>query len=142
LKNSLKAKLKEGKTVYGIGMSVANPEVAEIIGKMEFDWAFIDTEHSPMEVKDVQLLMQAMSASATVPIVRVPWNDMVMIKRALDIGAYGIIIPWVNTREDAVRAVQAIRYPPKGLRGFGPRRASLFDPDYVKTANDELLLCV
>jgi 2-keto-3-deoxy-L-rhamnonate aldolase RhmA len=142
LRNSLKAKLKEGNAVYGIGLSIGHPEVAEMLGKIGFDWAFIDTEHSPMEVKDVQLLLQAMSASSTVPIVRVPWNDIVMIKRALDIGAYGIIVPWVNTREEAIRAVQAVRYPPEGLRGFGPRRASLGDPDYVKTANDELLLCV
>jgi len=142
LKNQLKAKLKQGKPVYGIGLSIGHPDVAEIIGKLGYDWAFIDTEHSPMEVKDVQVLMQAMSSSSTAPVVRVAWNDMVMIKKALDIGAYGIIVPWVNTKEDALRAVQAMRYPPDGLRGFGPRRASLGDPDYQKTANKELLLAV
>jgi 2-keto-3-deoxy-L-rhamnonate aldolase RhmA len=65
-----------------------------------------------------------------------------MIKRTLDIGAYGIIVPLVNTKEDAIRAVRAVRYPPLGVRGFGPRRASLGDPEYVKTANKELLVCV
>lgn len=109
---------------------------------MGYDWAFIDTEHSPMDVKDAQVLMQAMSSSSTVPIVRVASNDATMIKKALDIGAYGIIVPWVNSREDALRAVQAIKYPPHGLRGYGPRRASLGDPDYLKTANDEILLTI
>jgi 2-keto-3-deoxy-L-rhamnonate aldolase RhmA len=142
LKNPLKAKLKEGKAAYGIGLSIAHPDVAEIIGKLGYDWAFIDTEHSPMDVMDVQVLLQAMSSSSTVPIVRVAWNDMVMIKKALDIGAYGIVVPWVNSREDALRAVQAIKYPPQGFRGYGPRRASLGDPDYQKTANDEVMLVV
>ena len=142
LKNPLKAKLKQGKPAYGIGLSIGHPDVAEIIGKLGYDWAFIDTEHSPMDVADVQVLLQAMSSSSTVPIVRVAWNDMVMIKKALDIGAYGIIVPWVNSREEALRAVQAVKYPPEGLRGWGPRRAALGDPDYAKTANDEILLCV
>ena len=67
---------------------------------------------------------------------------MVLIKRALDVGANGIIVPWVNTKEEAERAVQSIKYPPRGLRGFGPRRASLVYPDYIKTADDELILGV
>src|ERR1700722_19025388 len=142
LKNPLKAKLKQGKPAYGIGLSIGHPDVAEIIGKLGYDWAFIDTEHSPMDVADVQVLLQAMSSSSTVPIVRVAWNDMVMIKKALDIGAYGIIVPWVNSGEEALRAVQAVKYPPQGLRGWGPRRAAMDDPDYAKAANDEILVCV
>ena len=78
-----------------------------------------------MNIPIIQNLLQAMSFAPTVPIIRVAWNDMVMVKQALDIGAYGLIVPWVNTKEEAQRAVQSVKYPPVGLRGFGPRRASL-----------------
>jgi 2-dehydro-3-deoxyglucarate aldolase len=142
LKNLLKAKLKKGEIAIGTTISIGHPDIAETLGHLGYDWMLIDTEHAPLEVGVVQVLMQAMRSSSTVPIVRVAWNDMVLIKRALDIGAYGIIVPWVNTREEAERAVQAIKYPPTGLRGFGPRRASLVDPDYIKTADDELILGV
>lgn len=142
MKNLIKARLKKGEPVYGVGLTIGHPDVAEIIGQLGFDWAFIDTEHAPLEVGGVQRLLQAMSSSNIVPIVRVAWNDVVMIKRALDVGAYGVIVPWVNTREDAIRAVQAVKYPPEGLRGYGPRRASLADPDYAETANEEILVCV
>ena len=142
MKNSLKAKLKKGEIAIGTTISIGHPDIAETLGQLGYDWMLIDTEHAPLEVGMVQLLMQAMRSSPTVPIVRVPWNDLVLIKRALDIGAYGIIVPWVNTKEEAERAVQAIKYPPTGLRGFGPRRASLVDSDYIKTADDELILGV
>jgi 2-dehydro-3-deoxyglucarate aldolase len=142
LKNSLKAKLKKGEVAIGTNISIGHPDVAETLGEVGYDWLLIDTEHSPLEVGTVQNLMQAMRFSRSVPIVRVAWNDIVMIKRALDIGAYGIIVPWVNTKEEAQRAVKAIRYPPAGLRGYGPRRAALVDPDYVKTADKELVLGV
>jgi 2-keto-3-deoxy-L-rhamnonate aldolase RhmA len=134
--------LKAGKVAYGAGVGIGHPDSAEVMAGAGYDFLLLDTEHSPMDVSQVQTLLQAMSFSRTVPLVRVAWNDMVMIKKALDIGAYGIIVPWVNTKEDAIRAVQAIRYPPEGLRGFGPRRAALRDPDYVKTANDEIFLGV
>jgi 2-keto-3-deoxy-L-rhamnonate aldolase RhmA len=142
LKNSLKAKLKKGEIAIGTTISIGHPDIAETLGDLGYDWMLIDTEHSPLEVGAVQVLLQAMRSSPTVPIVRVAWNDMVLIKRALDIGAHGIIVPWVNTREEAERAVQAIKYPPTGLRGFGPRRASLVDSDYIKTADDQLVLGV
>ena len=93
-----------------------------------------------MNEGDVQRGLQAIKFSNAVPIARVAWNDMVMIKKILDTGIYGIIVPWVNTKEDAIRAVEAMRYPPEGIRGFGPRRASMGDPNYVSTANRELFL--
>ncbi len=142
MKNPLKTKLKEGKRLFGIAVTIAHPDVAEIVGHLGYDWALFDTEHSPLDIAAVQNLMQAMSFSKTAPIVRVAWNDAVLMKRALDIGAYGIIVPWVNSKEDALRAVQAIRYPPEGIRGWGPRRAALADPDYTATANEEIFLGV
>lgn len=140
MKNGLKRMLKEGKVAIGTTLTIDHPDVAEFIGNLGYDWILIDTEHAPMEPGSVQHLQQSMSRSKSVPMVRVPWNDIVMIKRVLDTGIYGIVVPWINTKEEAIKAVQAVRYPPLGLRGYGPRRAAFLDPDYVKTANKELLL--
>jgi 2-keto-3-deoxy-L-rhamnonate aldolase RhmA len=87
-------------------------------------------------------MMMAMNGSDCTPIVRPQWNEPVIIKRILDIGAYGVLVPWVNSKEEAEAAVQACRYPPEGIRGYGPRRASRFDPNYRETANEEILVSV
>lgn len=144
-KNFVKERLKEGKPSIGTWITMGHPEIAEILGNFGFDWFVIDMEHSPNSFETAQLLMQAMATSPTLPLIRVPWNDMVMIKRALDIGAYGVVVPWVNTREEAVEAVKACRYPQKGgLRGTGPRRALNygFDMGYLDVVDDELLIAV
>jgi 2-keto-3-deoxy-L-rhamnonate aldolase RhmA len=108
---------------------------------MGFDWMVYDTEHSPYDIETAQKLMQAASFNSDcTPLIRVAWNDMVMIKKALDTGAYGVIVPWVNTREEAEYAVRACMYPPEGNRGCGPRRAALYDSNYIKTANNEVLI--
>src|SRR5215472_6076799 len=109
--------LKQGKTVFGAGVTMGHPDVAEILAHQGYDFIFFDTEHSPMNEGDVQRGLQAMKFSNAVPIARVAWNDMVMIKKMLDIGVFGIIVPWVNTKQDALKAVQAMRYPPEGMRG-------------------------
>jgi 2-keto-3-deoxy-L-rhamnonate aldolase RhmA len=85
-------------------------------------------------------MMQAMNGTDCTPIVRVQWNDSVVIKRVLDIGAHGIVVPMVSDKGDAEKAVQACKYPPRGIRGYGPRRYELIDPDYRETANDEILV--
>jgi len=142
VKNHLKKMIREGQLVIGTELALSHPDTAEALGRLGYDWIMIDTEHAPLDPGTVQVLLQAMSASKSVPIARVTWNDMVLIKRLLDIGLYGIIVPWVNTKEEATYAVRAMRYPPQGVRGFGPRRAGMLDPDYVKTANKELFLGV
>jgi 2-dehydro-3-deoxyglucarate aldolase/4-hydroxy-2-oxoheptanedioate aldolase len=83
-----------------------------------------------------------MGASSTVPLIRVPWNDLVLIKKSLDIGPHGLIIPWINSKEEAIKAVKACKYPAEGFRGYGPRRPGYLDPEYVNTANKELLIIV
>jgi 2-keto-3-deoxy-L-rhamnonate aldolase RhmA len=140
LKNDLKRKLKSGAQAYGIWITIESPLVTEYISTLGFDYLVFDTEHSPLDIYQTQTLMQAMRDKGTVPIVRVWWNDLVAVKRALDIGAYGIVIPWINNKEQAEMAVKACKYPPKGLRGCGPRRTTFDDPDYLKTANDETLV--
>ncbi len=140
MKNPVKRRLKAKEQTYGVWMTVESPIVTEYLSTLGFDWFVFDTEHSPLDIYQVQTLMQAMRGDRTTPLVRVVWNDLVPIKRALDVGAYGVVVPWVNTREEAEMAVQACRYAPRGLRGCGPRRAAMFDAEYLTTADDEVLV--
>ena len=142
MKNLLKEKLSKGEQVVGCFVGLAHPDVTEVISRMGFDWILIDGEHSPMGLETMQMLLMAMNGSDCTPIVRAAWNDPVLLKRILDIGAHGVMIPWVNTKEEAEAAVRACNYPPVGTRGFGPRRAARNDPDYKKTANDEIMVTV
>ncbi len=142
MKNLLKEKLNRGEAVIGTFVSIGHPDVAEWLSRLGFDWLLLDSEHSPTSLETLQVMMQGMNGSDCVPLVRPQWNDSAIIKRVLDMGAYGVLIPWVNTKEQAEKAVSACKYPPQGLRGFGPRRAGMFDPDYFTTANDEILVTV
>ena len=138
----MKEKLKRGDLTLGAWITIGHPDIAEIMANAGFDWLLFDTEHSPLNIEIVQNQLQAMSNTETVPIIRVAWNDMVLIKRALDIGAYGVVIPWVNNREDAKNAVRYCRYPTEGLRGVGPRRAARYglDSEYLLRADEEILI--
>ncbi len=142
MKNPLKEKLNRGEAVIGTFVGIGHPDVAEWLSRLGFDWLLLDGEHSPISLETLQVMMQGMNGSTCVPLVRPQWNDPVIIKRVLDVGAYGVLIPWVNSKEQAEQAVSACKYPPQGLRGFGPRRAGMFDPDYFSTANDEILVTV
>ena len=139
MRNIVKEKLKNNESALGVFLSIGHPDVSEIVGTIGFDWIAFDSEHGPIDVPIMQTLLQSMSFSDSAPLIRVPWNDVVMIKQALDIGAYGLVIPMVSTGEEAIRAVKAMKYPPEGVRGFGPRSAAFRDKDYVETANKELL---
>ena len=142
MENTLKGKLRRGEKVIGTFVRIGHPDVTELLSRLGFDWLVLDTEHSPMSLETLQKMMQAMNGTNCVPIVRPQWNDFVQIKRILDIGAYGVLIPWVSSREEAENAVRACKYPPEGIRGFGPRRANIFDPLYFETANQEILVAV
>jgi len=135
--------MKQGNQGFGTWITVESPMCAELMSSFGFDYFVFDNEHSPLDMLHIQTLMQAMRGdSKTTPIVRPWWNDMVAIKRALDIGAQGILAPWINNEEQAKAVVSYTRYPPKGLRGCGLRRAYLFDPDYLKTVDDEIFIAV
>lgn len=140
MKNRLKEILKRGDVALGVTVTIGNPDVPEVLGKIGLDYINFDTQHTPLSIETVQSMMQAMSYSQSTPIVRVQWNNISMINRALDIGAQGVIIPFVNTKEDAAKAVQYATYPPKGARSYGPRRAAMRDPEYMATADDEILV--
>jgi len=142
-KNRVKELWREGKAAIGTWLVLGSPITAEIIAHMEFDWVVVDTEHGSIDIGTTQSIIQAISATDTVPIVRVPWNDPMLIKRALDAGAYGLVIPMVNSREEAIRAVKAARYPPAGIRSYGGPRARLYGGlDYFEHANEEIALIV
>ena len=125
----------------GTWISSASPIVAEAIGCAGFDWGLVDMEHSPLDVMGVVQILQALSATKMLPVVRVPWNDMVMVKRVLDAGATTLMFPFVQDAGEASRAVSATRYPPEGVRGMaGTSRATRYGtiPNYFKTANQNL----
>ena len=140
----LKRRLAAGEFTAGIWIEIASPMVCEIIAGAGLDWVIVDAEHSPFNPETLHHILMAFKGSDTVPIIRVPWNDHVMIKQVLDLGFDGILVPQTNTAEAARSAVEACRYPPMGRRGFGPMRASNYGRDqdeYTKLAND-LVFCV
>jgi len=146
MRNFVKEKLKAGKPSVGTWIAMGNPDVSEQLAALGFDWVVFDVEHGLFTMPNVQRMMQSMSSTSNcIPLVRVPINEPVYFKWALDMGAYGVVVPWVNTGEEALKAVQACKYPPEGIRGCGPRRASKYYSqyaDYVNKANDEVLLVV
>jgi len=142
MKNLLKEKIRRGENCVGTFIELGHPDVTEILSRQGFDWLLIDGEHSPMGLETMERLLRRMSDTGCTPIVRPQWNDPVIIKRILDLGAHGVLVPWVNTREEAEAAVSACMYPPEGIRGWGPRSASRWDPDYRETANEEILVSV
>ena len=144
--NRVKGMLKEGKKTAGAWLQLCSPMTAEIMSRAGFDWLMIDMEHGPGDVLTLISQLQAMNGSDTIPFVRAPWNDFVAIKRILDAGAYGIMIPYVNTKGDAEAAVKACKYPPEGIRGIaGSPRAAGYGQnakEYFARANSEILVIV
>jgi 2-dehydro-3-deoxyglucarate aldolase/4-hydroxy-2-oxoheptanedioate aldolase len=141
---SFRHRLREGRPLIGALLQMPLPEVAEIYAHAGYDWLFVDLEHSPMEARQALDIITAVDSRVPC-VVRVPWNDEAHIKKALDIGATGIIVPLVNTVEDAKRAVDRCKYPPQGVRSVGITRAQRFDLDfdgYMQRANDEVAVIV
>jgi 4-hydroxy-2-oxoheptanedioate aldolase len=143
--NHFKHALKAGKPQIGIWSSLCSHIVADVLSNSGFDWVLLDTEHSPNELPMVQQQLHAMQGGTANPVVRVAWNDMVMIKRFLDIGAQSLLLPYVQTVEEAKNAVISINYPQQGMRGVaGGARAMGYGriKDYHKKAPGELCLLV
>jgi 4-hydroxy-2-oxoheptanedioate aldolase len=111
------------------------------MARQGFDALVIDMQHGLTDMTNLWPMLQAVSQTDTVPVVRVAWNDPAAIMKALDLGAYGILVPLINTAEDAAKAVAACRYPPVGMRSSGPVRAVHYGgADYVAKANDEIVV--
>ena len=128
----------KGQTI-GCWLSLANTHSAEIMGRLGFDWVCIDLQHGLLDYQDLRHMLPALSSGDATPLVRVPWNEPYEIMKVLDAGAYGVIVPMVNNRAEAERAVAACRYPPEGNRSFGPIRAALYGGrGYAAQANGQI----
>jgi len=138
-KNKLRTQLHQGQATFGVTVGIGHPEVSYTLGGLGLDWINLDMQHGVLGVETLTAMIQAMSYSETVPIVRVPSNELAVINNALDFGASGVIVPLVNSREDAEKAMQSARYAPKGTRSWA-QRATVGDPDYATTANTELMV--
>ncbi len=143
--NKFKQALKNNKPQIGIWSSLSSHIVAEILAHAGFDWVLLDTEHSPNELPMVQSQLHAMTGGTASAVVRPAWNDMVLVKRYLDIGAQSLLLPYVQTVEEAQNAVRYTRYPQAGLRGVaGSTRAAGYGrtKEYMKRAHEEICVLV
>lgn len=144
-RNNFKHAIAAGRQQLGLWSSLSSNYTVEVIAGAGYDWLLLDTEHSPNDLESVLTQLQACSAYPTHPVVRVAWNDTVLIKRYLDIGVQSLLIPYVQNADEALAAVAATRYPPLGLRGVaGTTRATRFGrvENYAQRAQDELCVLV
>lgn len=143
MKNQLKEKLDSGEIVYGPWMMTGSTDTAEILANVGCDMLIIDGEHGSMSLETAGKLISQIKYTSTTPLLRVPASDMTMIKQGLDTGTSGIMIPMINSKEEAELAVQYCHYPPKGVRGFGAGRANLYSiniEEYLPYAMNEILV--
>ncbi|MBL8445200.1 MAG: 2-dehydro-3-deoxyglucarate aldolase [Zoogloeaceae bacterium] len=143
--NHFKHAIQSGQKQIGLWSHLCSNISTEILARCGYDWLLLDMEHSPNEIPTILAQLQAMSGGTATPIVRPPWNDMVTLKRLLDIGVQTVLIPYVQTEDEARSAVAFTRYPPSGVRGFaGAPRAAGYGriKDYGKRCNDEICVLV
>jgi len=139
--NKLKEIWARGDAVVNGWLSIPSAFSAEVMSHQGFDSLTIDMQHGVVDYQVAVTMLQGISTTGVTPLARVPWNDPATIMKALDLGAYGILVPLINTAEDAAKAVAACRYPPVGMRSSGPVRAIHYGgPDYVAKANDEIVV--
>ena len=137
-KNTVKQKLLAGKPSVGSWLNLASPAAAEHMAHLGWDWIVVDTEHSPADIFTATSMFQAICTTDAIPMARVAGNDTILIKKLLDAGALGIVVPMVNSADEAARAVQAMKFPPEGVRSAGGGRANLYGQDYQQSANNEI----
>ncbi|HEY0455890.1 MAG TPA: aldolase/citrate lyase family protein [Verrucomicrobiae bacterium] len=145
-KNYVRSKLKEGKTSIGTWLTLPDTTAAQMMARTGFDWLTVELEHTPVTFETASTSFGIIAASGVVPLARVPWNTGENIKRVLDTGAYGIVVPMVNSRAEAEAVVEAARYAPIGKRSIGGQlHATNFETDpatYYARANDEILVVI
>jgi len=141
--NTFREKITNGDILIGPGITFSDPTVTEALCNT-FDFVWIDMEHNPLSLEKVQGHIIATRSSDTTALVRVTWNDPAIIKPVLDIGADGVIVPWICSVEEAERAVKACLYPPEGIRGYGPRRPSRYGreggTEFCRKANETVIV--
>jgi 4-hydroxy-2-oxoheptanedioate aldolase len=143
-RNKLKEKIKTGELAIGVWSHLGSPIATEIMANIGLDWILFDSEHAPFSLETIVANLRALKGTDCVALVRVPSNDPVQIKRILDLGVMGILVPDIKNKDDAFRAVQACKYPKKGIRGFAGTRASNYGLNlkYPEEANDEIMVIV
>lgn len=143
MQNSTKKKLRSGESAIGAWISSGSPNMVDILRNLPLDWFLFDMEHSPITVETVVHMVQVLNGSTVTPLVRVGQIDQALFKSVLDAGAQGVIVPLVNTPEEAERAVTYCKYPPRGVRGVAGSKATDYGMslgNYIRTANDETLV--
>jgi len=143
--NQFKRAIASGNTLIGAWLMSGTPSTAEALGSVGFDFLVVDMEHTPIDTPQMIGILQAIAGTPAQAIVRPPWNDMVMVKRAMDAGAQTLLFPFVQNADEAKRAVASTRYPPDGVRGVaGTHRGSRYGtiPNYLKRANEEVCVIV
>lgn len=144
--NLFKQALREGRAQIGLWLGLADPYVAELLASTGFDWLLVDAEHAPNDVRQVLSQLQAVAPYPVQPVVRPVQGDVALIKQYLDIGAQTLLVPMVESAEQAARVVAATRYPPRGIRGVGSAlaRASRWNQveGYLHRADEELCVLV
>jgi 4-hydroxy-2-oxoheptanedioate aldolase len=145
-RNSLKSELAAGQLCKGIWLNLGSPLVAELAGNSGFDWCLIDGEHGPWDPTAIRAQLMALATTPAQAVVRVPVAEDWVIKQALDLGVQTLLVPMINSAEEAAAVVRACRYPPEGVRGQGAlvARATGFNAiaDYTTNANDEICILV
>jgi 4-hydroxy-2-oxoheptanedioate aldolase len=138
--NALKRRWAEGRATINGWLAIPSAFSAEVMAHQGWDSLTVDMQHGIVDYQAMVTMLQAISTTATVPLVRVPWREPGIIMKSLDAGAYGVICPMINTRDECEELVAACRYPPRGNRSFGPIRALIYGgADYPKHANDHVL---
>ncbi len=141
--NTVRELWRGDRPAIGALLTLNSPLMGEVMGHAGFDWLGVDLQHSETNLADVQAMFQAVSSTPAMPFVRVAGNDSILIQRVLDLGAYGIIVPMVETVDGARAAVHAAKYAPAGARSWGPIRGALYGgPDYFQHANAETVVLV
>ncbi|MCH8994023.1 MAG: 2,4-dihydroxyhept-2-ene-1,7-dioic acid aldolase [Chloroflexi bacterium] len=137
--NSVKRMWRDGEVTFGGWLSIPSGFSAEVMAHQGFDWLCIDMQHGVIDYQSAVGMLQAISTTETIPFVRVPWNEPGIIGKMLDAGAYGVIVPMVNSPAEAEAAIAACRYAPDGSRSYGPIRAAYYGgADYAQHANQEI----
>lgn len=142
--NHVRAKLKRGEPSVGTWLTLPDPVAAHLMARVGFDWLTVELEHTPITMETAAESFAIIAATGPAPLARVPWNSTENIKRVLDTGAWGIVVPMVNSRAEAEAAVNAARYAPQGTRSVGGQlHAANFGTDpatYYDRANEEILV--
>ena len=142
--NHVKRRLEAGEPSIGTWLGIPSPESAEHVAALGFDWLTVDAEHNSVDIRTASQMFGAIAGSGVAPLVRIPWNQPENFKRVLDAGAWGVVVPMVNSKEEAERAVEATFFPPKGNRSVGGAMTGLrfgtSGSEYLKHADDEVLL--